>query len=145
LRADRATREVVIIAVSASAFAEDREHSIAAGCNDFISKPIHLADLLTALRDHLGIEWVHGPVPTQDEHVDTNFPVAPPAAQLRELLAAARIGYAKGLLERLERIERMDPRYLPFVRLLRRLTSEFRLAEIAEFVSAQLEDNRVHA
>jgi len=146
LRADRATRTVVIIAVSASAFAEDREHSIAAGCNDFLPKPIHLADLLAALKTQLGLEWIHEPAPAvEEEPGDTGTPVTLPAAQLRELLEVVRIGYVKGLLERLERIERLDPRYLPFVRQVRRLANEFRLTEITEFVTAQLEDTHVNA
>jgi CheY-like chemotaxis protein len=146
LRADGATRALAIIAVSASAFAEDREHSIAAGCNDFLPKPIQLADLLAVLRVQLGLEWIHGPAPAaEDEPADTSSPVAPPAAQLRELLEVVRIGYVKGLLERLERLERLDPRYRSFVRQLRRLANEFRLTEIAELVGAQLEDAHVHA
>jgi CheY-like chemotaxis protein len=38
-------REVVIIAQTAYALEGDREKSIAAGCNDYISKPIKSADL----------------------------------------------------------------------------------------------------
>jgi CheY-like chemotaxis protein len=42
--------EVIIIAQTAFAQAGDREKSIAAGCNDYISKPIskdHLFSLIT--------------------------------------------------------------------------------------------------
>ncbi|WP_206753920.1 GAF domain-containing protein [Microcoleus sp. FACHB-1515] len=44
-----------IIALTASAFAEQRQESIAAGCDDFISKPFQQEELLKALFQHLGV------------------------------------------------------------------------------------------
>jgi hypothetical protein len=69
----------------------------------------------------------------------------PPADQLHDLLEVVRIGYVKGLLEKIERIERLDERYAPFAHLLRRLAHEFRLTEITEMVQARLESSHVNA
>jgi len=44
--------EVVIIAQTAFAQSGDREKSIAAGCNDYISKPINKAELLTLIQKY---------------------------------------------------------------------------------------------
>ncbi|HEY9597151.1 MAG TPA: response regulator [Cyanophyceae cyanobacterium] len=49
----------IIIADSASAFNQDHHPSLAAGCNDFISKPIRSRELLEKLRRHLGLEWLY--------------------------------------------------------------------------------------
>lgn len=49
----------VIIAVTASVFEEDREQSLFAGCNDFISKPVKVNYLFEVLQSHLHLDWVY--------------------------------------------------------------------------------------
>ena len=55
LKADPATKSIPIIALTANAMASDRERAIAAGCDDFASKPVDMPRLLekiAALRPH---------------------------------------------------------------------------------------------
>jgi signal transduction histidine kinase/DNA-binding response OmpR family regulator len=48
-----------IIALTASAFSEQRRDTLAAGCDDFISKPFHRTEILEILSQHLQIEYLH--------------------------------------------------------------------------------------
>ena len=52
-------RRIPIIAVSASAFEEDRRQALSAGASDFLSKPFRESNLLEKLRAGLGIEYVY--------------------------------------------------------------------------------------
>lgn len=49
---------VVIIAVTASAFAENRSHILSLGCNDFIGKPFKPDRIIANLKQHLNAEFV---------------------------------------------------------------------------------------
>ncbi|HEY9736339.1 MAG TPA: ATP-binding protein, partial [Trichocoleus sp.] len=51
-----------IIAITASAFAEQRHQCLVVGCDDFVSKPFHREELLLTLAKHLGLEYCWEPV-----------------------------------------------------------------------------------
>jgi PAS domain S-box len=59
LRALEPQRRVPIIAVSASAFEDDRGQALAVGASDFLGKPFRESELLEKLRAGLGIEYVY--------------------------------------------------------------------------------------
>lgn len=48
-----------IIMITANAFAEDRDQCLAAGCDNFLAKPILLNQLLALFDDHLKIHWIY--------------------------------------------------------------------------------------
>lgn len=53
-----------MIALTASAFEEDRETILAAGCDDFVAKPFLQNTLFDTLSRHLDVRWSHaGDVP----------------------------------------------------------------------------------
>lgn len=49
----------VIIALTGSAFAEQREQSLAAGCDDFVSKPFRREEILEMLTKYLGVQYCY--------------------------------------------------------------------------------------
>jgi len=49
LKADPATRAIPVIALTAHAMAEDRDRALAAGCDDFDTKPVDIARLLAKI------------------------------------------------------------------------------------------------
>jgi two-component system, cell cycle response regulator DivK len=54
LKSNSATRDIPIIALSAHALAGSREQALAAGCDEFDTKPVNFDRLVTTIRRVLG-------------------------------------------------------------------------------------------
>ncbi|MBD2517010.1 response regulator [Nostoc sp. FACHB-973] len=59
IRATEAGKNVVIIALTASAFEEDRLSSLQAGCNDHLTKPFTETALFEKMARYLGVRYVY--------------------------------------------------------------------------------------
>jgi CheY-like chemotaxis protein len=53
VKAEPATRAIPVIALTANALVEDREKALAAGCDDFDTKPVELPRLLEKIKTQL--------------------------------------------------------------------------------------------
>jgi PAS domain S-box-containing protein len=53
------TWPVVVMAVTAQALEGDRKHALAAGCDDYLSKPISLELLLKKIAQHLNLTYIY--------------------------------------------------------------------------------------
>jgi signal transduction histidine kinase/DNA-binding response OmpR family regulator len=63
IRAMSSGRVTVIIALTASAFEEDRVLMLAEGCDDFVRKPFRPEDITEALRKHADLRFVYADQP----------------------------------------------------------------------------------
>ena len=63
IRQSPTSKDVIIIASSASVFEFNQKDSLTAGCNDFLPKPIRADHLFNKLGARLGLEWVYDAEP----------------------------------------------------------------------------------
>ncbi|MCF3652060.1 response regulator [Synoicihabitans lomoniglobus] len=63
IRQEAAWNHLKIVASSASVFEEDRSQSIAAGCHDFLPKPIRESALVAVLERQLDLVWIRADAP----------------------------------------------------------------------------------
>ena len=60
----------VIIALTASAFRDDRSITLEAGCDEYLSKPYREAEIFDALSRHLGVRFLYENQPDGEETVN---------------------------------------------------------------------------
>ena len=63
-------QETVIVALTASAFEEDRAAVLAIGCDDFVRKPFREHEIFEMLHKHLGIRLVYAEEPETSSKAD---------------------------------------------------------------------------
>lgn len=129
--------ETIIIAVSASTFNQDKQRSLAAGCNEFISKPIKIETLLQQLQKHLKLEWVYEQ-PTSDsagQAAASPSMIGPPAEQAALLLELAMKGDITGIKQQAAQLGQLDEKYGPFVRELQQLAQRYRIKQIRQMLT----------
>ena len=117
-----------IIVISANAFADDRERSIAAYCNDYLAKPVHIPALLERIQQQLDLQWLHRVA--EPEAPQPQVEALPSAGELAELRELAALGYMRGIQDKLDAIEQQTPACAPFTKRLRALAKGFRLDEL---------------
>ena len=73
-RAEATGRSAIVIALTASAFEEDRDAILEAGCDDFIRKPFREHQIFDALHRHLGLRFVLEDIPLETPVVNQISP-----------------------------------------------------------------------
>jgi PAS domain S-box-containing protein len=155
IRQSSSLKDVIIIAVSASAFGITREQSLAAGCNYFLPKPVEVNVLLDILQHYLNLTWVY------DERADTvreeatefdgaaplfpRLPVAarligPPPGEAALLFQLAQMGDVSEIRARINHLEQVDQNLAPFAAVVHSLTKTFELEKICNLVRHYMEE-----
>ncbi|ACB33351.1 histidine kinase [Leptothrix cholodnii SP-6] len=135
--------------VSANAFDQALENDVGITPADFFVKPVRVPDLLDWLGQRLRLAWIEGaraPVPPSAPSGPPGAAawVLPPAALLRELDELATLGYQRGILRKLDEIERGHADCRGFVDHLRQLARQFQLDTLAALLRRAL-DEQPHA
>ncbi len=132
---------LTLIAISDSAFGEDKEQSMAAGCNAFIAKPFRLETLLQQLEKHMKIKWIYEDLEKQDM-VKGEVPVLvlPSREKLVNLFNLAIRGKNSDIEKEIVRLEELDEKYKPFTDEIRQLTQKFKLKQIRQLLKSYIEE-----
>jgi len=129
-------KNVLIIAISASAFKRHRQASLEAGCNEFLAKPLQNDVLLEKLRVHLNLEWHYEEMESnKEESVKTTEQhelIPPPADIVQTLYDLAMMGDVECIVEELDQLEQMDKQFAPIVAEFRRLAEAFDITQLTE-------------
>ncbi len=130
LQAARAIRQlpggdrVKIIAVTASAFMEQREEMMQAGMDGFIRKPYRAEEIYACLAEQLGLEFIYRLEKTEatDEALTADMLAALPAELRRELRTALESLEQSQIAQALDRIGSLDR---PLQKILAHLVDNF--------------------
>jgi CheY-like chemotaxis protein/anti-sigma regulatory factor (Ser/Thr protein kinase) len=139
LRAEGLSTAPVAV-VSANAFDKGLDNDAGIASADFIVKPVRVGELLDWLGERLALTWLTVPTEAASGATAAVEPSAavPPAEQLRALAEAVQLGYYRGIVSQLARIEAADAALAPFTERMRKLAREFRFDTMAEAIGQAL-------
>ncbi len=131
-------KNVMIIACSARVSNQTREESIAAGSDDYISKPVDFNQLTMLLQTFLKTEWIY----EEDEtYTSQTLPISapelpiPPKEELEKLFILAMKGDIRGIQKQAEELQSAGSQFTAFGKKLYRLAKDLRIKEIQKLIS----------
>ena len=121
--------------ISANAFEKGAGNDAGIAEESFITKPVNVHELLDWIGRRLSLEWVT----VEGEHAiagsaDAPVPQYPSSEHLRGLDEQIDLGYVRGILIKLDEIEKMDWAHAEFVDTMRRLAQQFQFGTMKEIL-----------
>ncbi len=136
IKQDPLLSHIVVIAVSASVFPEVVEQMRAAGCDDFINKPVRFSELAAKLSQHLGLPLRAGPQAAAPTLLRGN--VLSPGLQ-QVLRAAIAEGDLEAMYEALQIAECEGQLPVELVQRLRTLLDNFDIETVRDLLAPATE------
>jgi len=140
-----ALQHITVIAISASVFEQHRLNSLAAGCDNFIAKPVHIPTLLQHLQNYLNLTWIYEKTITiqfddmSNIHNEWDESCRLNAAQATELFNLAEVGNIHGILTIAEQIEQENPELRPLTQRIIQLAKVFEDDQICQLVKQYMD------
>jgi signal transduction histidine kinase/CheY-like chemotaxis protein len=128
---------VPIAIVSANAYDKGLANPAGIGAEDFIVKPVNVAELLDLIGRRLRLDWLThtGPKGISSEViVEAPALLFPPACALDALRAQIKLGYVRGIVGQLDDIGALGPEYIAFTDAMRSYAARFQLDAMARFL-----------
>ena len=131
--------QVKIIALTASAFQDEKAEVLEAGSDDFLCKPYHPDEIYDCLTKHLGVRYVYAERVTESLETTPSAVVLTsealatlPVALRGELYEAALLLHPESVLAAIEHIREIDPELATDLALL---AQHFRYDRILELLN----------
>ncbi|MGI0487252.1 ATP-binding protein [Pantanalinema rosaneae CENA516] len=138
LRALPAFQQAVIIASSASVFNFNRQQSHAAGCTDFLPKPVQAIELFEQLQLYLNLQWRYeSETEVASAQLATTM-LVPTAAELAALYEAAQAGYINRIQAEATHLKQLNPDYGVFADRVLALAEEFDEEAIIQLIASHI-------
>jgi len=137
IRATPKGKAMVIIALTASAFEEDRATVLAAGCDDFVRKPFRTEEIFDLLAHHLGVRFTYA------DDQPRSVAARPDAETLQAALASLPAALVSALKEGIElgdmdmideAIARIPAQHSALSETLKQLTYQFEYDKILDLL-----------
>jgi signal transduction histidine kinase len=127
-----------IIAVSANIRHETQQECFMAGCDDYITKPVQVDELLELVQEHLHLSWTSEIQSPKDDSKDTlieQMPIVfPPKDAIQTINKLILSGKTTRLKKILSQIKVDFPECISFTSKAYRLLEQFRLEDIQRLI-----------
>jgi signal transduction histidine kinase len=131
-------KETTIIAVSANISHETQQECFKAGCDDYITKPVQVNELLELIQEHLKLSWTSetqsNKADLKDSKEEQTPIVFPPIDAIKTMNKLVLSGKTTRLKKLLTQIKVDFPECTSFTRKAYRLLEQFRLEDIQRLI-----------
>ncbi len=127
--------------VSANAFDKRLDNDAGVKSDDFLVKPVRMAELLDWLGQRLALQWTLAAPPAENA-LPGVAAAPPPAALLRALQDAVGLGHVRGIGRQIDAIEAADPSHSAFAARLRLLARQFQFDAMNDLLNKALHEPR---
>ncbi|MBP0029662.1 ATP-binding protein [Roseofilum sp. Guam] len=131
------SQELPIIASSASVSLADRSLAFAAGCNDFLDKPVNMDKLFICLQRHLNLKWIYEEVEVFESDESQEL-IYPEEEQLEAILNALKIGDIEVVETEVKRLQSEDSQYHVFCNTMLELCANFDDTGMIQFIKQRI-------
>lgn len=138
IKASAKGQAAIVIALTASAFEEQRAVVLSAGFDDFVRKPFRSSDIFDKMAMHLGVRYRYEAVDASESGLQQRVSLTPvdlaglPDTWLTDLHQAAMRGKDKIIFDLLDQIR---PEHEALAEALSQLVHDFRFDKIVELTS----------
>jgi signal transduction histidine kinase/CheY-like chemotaxis protein/purine-cytosine permease-like protein len=140
LRQQKLTMPILIL--SANAYSSDRLAALNAGCNEFLSKPLNVRELLDNLKQYLALTWLYqAPVESQTKPVAVSAMEIPPSELVQACINYVRMGDLLALKQTVDTLSVSHPQYAVFFAKLKSLANEFKVGEIRKLLNISRQES----